>query len=395
MTIEADIAALSPSALVELFELDLTPLGGELVRFHAGTNQIGGDVTWQGNIYSAFPVQATGFAITGTGTIPRPKMTVANVTGLISAFVLSFNDLLGAKITRKRTLVKYLDAVNFPGGTNPTADPDSHLADDVYSIDRKSAENKNAVEFELAAAFDVQGVQLPRRQIIRNLCSWAYRGPECGFTGAPIWDANDTFISSASSAEGNAVIAAYNALQARKTELMNAEAALVTASSNMESACLYGLLSSSYSATVAAEYYVFIAGQNTSYNVALYNGATVSLGSVYRRGDFVATGGVGYRQTVTGSFYKIEVWGIPAGCAAATTAYNTALTTRDNAITARATASDTLDAAILALPSDDPLYTQDKCPKRINSCKLRFGQDLTGQSVPISFGGFPAAGLVR
>jgi lambda family phage minor tail protein L len=43
---------------------------------------------------------------------------VANVTGSIAALILSYQDLVGAKITRKRTLVKYLDGVNFASGSN-------------------------------------------------------------------------------------------------------------------------------------------------------------------------------------------------------------------------------------------------------------------------------------
>ena len=195
--ITSEIQKLEPSAIVELFELDATGFGGDLLRFHAGTNGLRQNLVWQGNTYVAFPVLASGFDMSGNGQLPRPKLQVANVTGAITLLVLQYDDLLGAKVTRKRTLAKYLDAVNFPDGTNPTADSTAEFADDVFFVDRKVTETRDLVEFELAAAFDVAGVQLPRRQIIQNVCTWRYRGGECGYTGTSYFDANDQPVGSA------------------------------------------------------------------------------------------------------------------------------------------------------------------------------------------------------
>ncbi len=388
MTITADIAALSPSALIELFELDATALGGDLLRFHAGTNSLMGNITWNGNIYTAFPIQATGFDYTGTGQIPRPKLVVANLAGAITAYILGYADLLGAKVTRRRTLAKYLDAVNFPGGVNPTADPTAELPADIWFVDRKSAENKNIVEFELSAAFDVAGVQLPRRQIIQNLCGWRYRGAECGFTGAPVFDSNDRVISSASTTQGQAVLAAYNAVTSAKLDLANAEITLSAASASQQVACGYQKQSSNYSTTKGHEYYVLTVGDTTS---AKFDGAVVTLGLIYRKGDPQGLVILGIAQSA------IEVWGLnPSACAIATPIYNAALTARDAAKTALATARTTLLAAVAALPLNDPLYLQDKCPKRLASCRVRFGNEIdVGTEAELPYGGFPAAGLIR
>lgn len=196
-TITSEIQKLEPSAIIELFEMDATAFGGDLLRFHAGTNGLRQNLVWQGDTYTAFPIKATGFDMSGNGQLPRPKLQVANVTGAITLLVLTYDDLLGAKITRKRTMAKYLDAVNFPGGTNPNADALAEFSDDVFFIDRKVTETRDLVEFELAAAFDVAGVQLPRRQIIQNVCVWRYRGSECGYTGTSYFNANDQAVGSA------------------------------------------------------------------------------------------------------------------------------------------------------------------------------------------------------
>lgn len=184
MGIQSEIQLLSPSAIVEMFVLDTTNFaGGGIAYFHAGTNKLQQPLVWQGQQYQALPIDAEGFDIQTKGALPRPRMRIANINGLFSATVAQFDDLIGSKVIRKRTFAKYLDAVNFPGGTNPTADPNQYMPDDIWFVDRKASENKYVIEWELASAFDVQGVMLPFRQVVQNSCPWRYRGPECGWTG--------------------------------------------------------------------------------------------------------------------------------------------------------------------------------------------------------------------
>lgn len=189
MTIRADIQSLSPGKLVELFDLHI---GVDTYHFHAGVNELGSDVVWNGITYTRFPVEVTGFEWRGNGTAPRPKIRVANITGVIGALAKANNDLVGAKLVRHRTFSRYLDAVNFAGGVNPTADPNAQLPVEAWYIDRKSSENAVFVEFELASAMDLQGVKLPRRQVIQNVCTWRYRSSECGFVGGAVAKIDDT-----------------------------------------------------------------------------------------------------------------------------------------------------------------------------------------------------------
>jgi len=183
MSFESDVQKLEPGAIVELFELDTTAIGGAIYRFHSGINGIGISVYWQGVPYQPFPIDASGFEQTTAGALPTPKLVVANVTGLVGAMCNSMDDMLGATLIRRRTFVRYLDAVNFPGGVNLTADPNVHFPNEIWRINRKVNENKVLVEFELASAMDVQGVMLPRRQVIANICTWKYRSSECSYAG--------------------------------------------------------------------------------------------------------------------------------------------------------------------------------------------------------------------
>lgn len=195
-TITSEIQKLASSAVIELFQLDATDLGGDVSRFHSGTNSILGDVVWNGDTYFRFPIQATGFEFSTQGQLPRPKISVSNVLGTVSAMLLASGGLLGAKLTRRRTLAKYLDAINFDGGVNSDADPTAAFAEDIYYVDRVSAENRDYVEFELASPIDLTGIQLPRRQIIQNICPWKYRGVECSYTGTAYFDSADNSVGS-------------------------------------------------------------------------------------------------------------------------------------------------------------------------------------------------------
>lgn len=87
--------------------------GGDLLYFHAGTNELTQPVVWQGNTYQPFPIESEGFDISTKGSLPRPKIRVANVNGMFSAEIRKNDDLVGCKIIRKRTFGRYLDDANF------------------------------------------------------------------------------------------------------------------------------------------------------------------------------------------------------------------------------------------------------------------------------------------
>ena len=248
----SELQKVAPSAVIELFQLELNAAqhgANETYYFHAGVNaNNNGDIVWNSQAYMAFPIEATEFEYSGTGSLPRPKLRVSNILGTITALILSLpNGLEGAKVTRIRTLARYLDSANFPpsglllledgdtllleddGGIglesinfpppdllllednntllledegaialeslgNPTADPTAEFPREIYYIDRKAGENRDAIEFELAAAFDLVGVRAPKRQCVSNVCQWIYRGAECGYVGNAYFDFNDAAV---------------------------------------------------------------------------------------------------------------------------------------------------------------------------------------------------------
>jgi len=126
----SETQSINPGSLIELFELTTdAALHGSATtyRFHAGTNEVNnGNIIWDGNTYIAIPMEADGFKY-ANGQLPRPTLTISNVTNVITAILLNVNqvtpgnDLTGAIVKRRTTLARFLDAANFdPVATTTT-----------------------------------------------------------------------------------------------------------------------------------------------------------------------------------------------------------------------------------------------------------------------------------
>lgn len=199
----SDLQAVAPSAIIELFELELNVAQhgvNDIYRFHAGSSlNANGELVWNGNNYLRFPIEVTGFEYSGNGQLPRPKVQVSNIMNTITALLLTLPDgLEGAKFTRIRTLARYIDGANFPGNTNPygTPDPTAEMPREIYYVDRKSVETRDVVEFELATAFDLAGIRAPKRFCISQ-CQWVYRSAECSYTGTNYFNEADAAVATA------------------------------------------------------------------------------------------------------------------------------------------------------------------------------------------------------
>ncbi|KVN92617.1 phage minor tail protein L [Burkholderia ubonensis] len=191
MPIEADLQGLEPGRLFEGFEVDCTEIGGDMLRFHGHLQS--SSIFWQGNEYKPWPIQASGFEHTSNAQQPSPTLSVGNVNGTISALCVYLADMVGAKVRRRRTLTKYLDAANFPGG-NPSADPTEEMAPELWYIEQKTSETNMQVDFMLSSALDFGGQQVPVRQI-GSMCQWKYRDANCGYIGTAYFDASDNAVS--------------------------------------------------------------------------------------------------------------------------------------------------------------------------------------------------------
>ena len=191
----SELQKINPSNIVELFQLQLdTTIHGASTTyyFHNGVSENNnGNLIFDSVEYTRMPIEASGFEFNGK-QLPRPRLRISNILGTFTTILLTLpQGLEGAKVTRIRTLERYIDHINFDIGDilleddsellqendslvsqessdNPhgTPDPTATFPDEVYFIDRKSTENRDIIEFELAASFDLQGVRLPKRQVL-------------------------------------------------------------------------------------------------------------------------------------------------------------------------------------------------------------------------------------
>jgi len=129
------------------------------------------DVTFDGTVYTRFPIKHEFVAENNQGQIDQVKITLANVSRLIE-FYLEQYDFRGKKVIIRTVWADQL------------SDPDAYI-DDVFYIDNYTADQSN-VEFTLTGKFDVLGIDLPARRYARNYCVWKFKSAECGYAGAEL-----------------------------------------------------------------------------------------------------------------------------------------------------------------------------------------------------------------
>jgi lambda family phage minor tail protein L len=192
-----------PSLMVELFTISGIANSSEEIRFHGGVNEIRKSIVFDNIEYFYIPYERSGFGNKSDGSMVRPSLRLINLGGFFSSYILDKDDLIGAQVTRTRTFLKFLDGINFyQYSTNPefwkkkgvNPDPNSKLMDELWVINQKTSENKNAIEYELTSPLDLESARVPKRQIINNYCTWKYRGTGCPYAGKPISDGNDVLF---------------------------------------------------------------------------------------------------------------------------------------------------------------------------------------------------------
>lgn len=154
-------------AYVELYEIDATPVGEGILRYT--TSAFPGDVIrFGGHAYTPVEIDAEGWQWNGQGTLPTPRIRIGNTGSALTDLAEQHDDLIGLQVTRTRTHVRFLDG-------QPEADETAHYPQDVYFIERLVGQNKYFMEFELSAAMDQEGRQLPGRLMVRGPCDFRYR----------------------------------------------------------------------------------------------------------------------------------------------------------------------------------------------------------------------------
>ena len=224
--VNAEISSLTPSSPLQFYEIDLTEVSPSTINFDYNgqqpmnrgilrvyndynlfkiTSDSYGRIKWQNNYYYPFPIFSEGFECTSAGTLPTPKFSISNLSpdystnsfyNYIRMQMQSLGDIIGAKFTRIKTFLKYLDSSNFSQGYNPymtnSGIYEMELPRDIYYIDRKTIENKTIVEYQLNTILDLENLVLPGRTILAKKCPFLYRGEGCCYE----YDSRLTYLHS-------------------------------------------------------------------------------------------------------------------------------------------------------------------------------------------------------
>lgn len=226
-SINTELTSFTPSSQVIFYEFDMSEISPTIKNYNVPNQPISnkdgvfriyndynlykiinnpyGAVKWQNNFYYPFPIYAEGFEYTSNGTLPTPKIIISNLSPDLSnnSFyryirmqIQSLGDIVGAKFSRIRTFLKYLDGSNFSGGYNPfnpiTGLYEVELPRDIYYIDRKSVENRDVIEYQLNTILDLENLTLPSRTLFAKQCPFQYRGEGCVYE----YDKRLTYIHS-------------------------------------------------------------------------------------------------------------------------------------------------------------------------------------------------------
>lgn len=375
-------------AIVDLFDITL-PTGTTLHLFNGLQDDLSNvyfpdKKTSTVNQYFAIPIELGDWEISAAGASPRPELTVANIPRIESNLqvpaqdtndgfaeettllenlrqetekILGKNglyrneDLLGSTLVHRRTLASKLlnkgDAYTAP----------VEFPSQKFILDRVSSETNILVTFELASPIDVEGVQLPNRQVISRYCSWEYQGHYTKGKGGCTWaldskgrfyDKNDKLITANPSANLSTEATIFDPISAT-----------------------YVLGDLVYTGSAPRRYWVCVKdtespgklpSENSSYWREVFQTPLWSSGSTYTIGELVRT-----ETALPNRGTHVRIW-----------------------------------RALRNVPSNkDPIlhsyyWTRiDVCGKTANSCKVRF-QNTTGDGVTfdqakvLPFGGFPA-----
>ena len=187
MPIISNLLSLNPDSPIELFEVSKFNLTDPSETLYI-CNYTG--VSFEGQRYAAIGCESEGWDLVGQGPIPTPQLTVSNIGRVVSTWLAECKTnpsyrLEGTTVKRRITQRQFLD-----GSENEDA-AIKELPQQIFVIEQMVSETYIAVQFRLGSSFDVEGVTLPARPLLRS-CSWRYRSAECGYLG-PGYTINNAF----------------------------------------------------------------------------------------------------------------------------------------------------------------------------------------------------------
>lgn len=201
-TVAEQIRDFNAGTKIELFEIDVSYWGEGILRFtpsgfEESDSGVKSFISFGGNEYVPFAAEGEGFMRSGRGSQPEPTLKLSVLSDVVRGLLHNTGGLVGAKLTRILTFANFLD-----GGAD--ADVEQYVAKDVFFVNRMVSLDRRICELELTTILDLEGVQFPGGQALRNTCINQYRiweesngeffypeGRVCPYTGDNYFDKDD------------------------------------------------------------------------------------------------------------------------------------------------------------------------------------------------------------
>jgi lambda family phage minor tail protein L len=156
-------------SFIELFEIDLSPIGFENLYLTPSTRSLTGiifgtserivngkpAVTIPERTFLPYPIAISGLEANSDGSFSRPRLDVANVDTFFGKLSFAYGDLVGCKVTYIRTFEDYIAS----GFSAPEV---------ILTIGKKISHNVKGISYELRYPLDIERGFLPKNQILRD-----------------------------------------------------------------------------------------------------------------------------------------------------------------------------------------------------------------------------------
>ena len=160
MSIEQNSQKLDFGARIELLEIDGSAVGSTTYRITPNARADGAPISFQGMPFVGVNMVTEGWIHDGTGGLPRPTITVADIQGTLMLEVMKHDGLVGVQVKRWITEEAYLDGGSVADG--------SCYGPEIWSIAKVLEADGTYIKFELAAFIDQRNLKFPGRQMFRK-----------------------------------------------------------------------------------------------------------------------------------------------------------------------------------------------------------------------------------
>jgi lambda family phage minor tail protein L len=145
---------------IELIDLDLNSIGvNAVLRFFNEQQTNGTAVAYQGNTYTPWPIQTSGFEDSTGLESATPSITTANY-GAVTALFVNY-DLRNCEVVRHVIYESDLDGM-------PGANPNNYLSRKTWYVSR-TGDNQITAFVALRNALEIRGIEIPRRKMYELL----------------------------------------------------------------------------------------------------------------------------------------------------------------------------------------------------------------------------------